>query len=236
MGAAHTRERLAGAALVAAALHSAPALCAWSQLLSRQLGVATRLGDSRAVALTFDDGPHPDGTPAVLDVLAQGGARATFFLVGEQVERRPALAREIVAAGHSVALHCHRHRNLLRLAPHQVRRDLGRARDAIEHACGRRPRLYRPPYGVLTASALVEARRLGCRPCLWSRWGRDWRSAATPRSIAAELCAGLGGGDVLLLHDSDSYSARDSWRATAAALPKVLDAIEAAGLRPGFIE
>ena len=69
------------------------------------------------MALTFDDGPHPQGTPAVLSALAAHGARATFFLVGEQVERRPALAREVHDAGHEVALHCHRHRNALRLTP-----------------------------------------------------------------------------------------------------------------------
>src|SRR3954452_22020216 len=70
------------------------------------------------VALTFDDGPHPQGTPAIMEALAAAGARATFFLVGEQVERRPALAAELVAAGHEVALHGHRHRAMLRLTAH----------------------------------------------------------------------------------------------------------------------
>ena len=79
------------------------------------------------VALTFDDGPHPEGTPAVLEVLARAGARATFFLVGEQVQRRPALAAEIVAAGHAVALHGYRHRPQLRLSAGEVRDDIGAA-------------------------------------------------------------------------------------------------------------
>jgi peptidoglycan-N-acetylglucosamine deacetylase len=198
--------------------------------------VKAELADPTAVALTFDDGPHPDGTSAALDVLADHGVTATFFLVGEQVERRPDLAARIAAAGHEVALHCHRHRNLLRLAPHQVSRDLGRAYGAIHEATGRRPRLYRPPYGVLTSAALLEARRLRCRPVLWSRWGRDWRARATAGSIASELCDGLAGGEVLLLHDSDSYGAHDSWRATVAALPRVLRKIESAGLRPALVE
>jgi peptidoglycan-N-acetylglucosamine deacetylase len=222
-------------ALVAAAVNAAPALCAWSSGLRRRLGVEYELADRSAVALTFDDGPHPNGTPAILEALAEHGVTATFFLVGEQVERRPQLAARIVAEGHEVGLHCHRHRNLLRLPPHQVWRDMERARGAIEQAAGVPLRLYRPPYGVLTTSALAAARRLGLRPVLWSRWGRDWRAAATPATISAELCGDLTGGEVLLLHDSDAYSALDSWKRTAAALPRVLSTLEWAGLRPARI-
>src|SRR3954451_23904838 len=87
------------------------------------LGIARTFGGD-GVALTFDDGPHPQGTPAVMEALAAAGATATFFLVGEQVERRPALAAELVAAGHEVALHGHRHRVLLRLRPAAVAADL----------------------------------------------------------------------------------------------------------------
>src|SRR6266540_3949028 len=103
--------------------------------VSEGLGI-TRTVDGDGVALTFDDGPHAQGTPAVLEALAAAGARATFFLVGEQVERRPALAAEIAAAGHEVALHCHRHRNLLRLRPSQVSADLVRAVAVIGEATG----------------------------------------------------------------------------------------------------
>lgn len=188
--------------------------------------------DKGGVALTFDDGPHWHGTPAVLDTLRDARATATFFLVGEQVERRPALAAEIADAGHEVGVHCQRHRNLLRLTPGQVADDLRRAHDRIAEATGREPRLYRPPYGVLSAAALATARRHGWEPVLWSRWGRDWRARATAESVAAEAAAGLTGGEVVLLHDADYYSAPGSWRTTAAALPRVLDAIATAGLRP----
>src|SRR5436305_13745898 len=82
---------------------------------ARALDLPLTLGDAPGVALTFDDGPHPEGTPAVLEVLAGAGARATFFVVGEQVQRRPELVREMVAAGHVVALHGHRHRLQTRL-------------------------------------------------------------------------------------------------------------------------
>jgi peptidoglycan-N-acetylglucosamine deacetylase len=209
----------------------APGLAAPVPALRRPLGVADRIDDAGAVALTFDDGPHPQGTPAVLETLRERDARATFFLAGEQVEARPALAAEIVAAGHDVAVHCRRHRNLLRLAPWQVADDLRRAEAVIADASGREPRLYRPPYGVLNAAALRYARARGWTPLLWTRWGRDWERRATPASIAARVTDGLRGGDVLLLHDADYYSALGSWQKTAAALPRVLDACEAAGLR-----
>ncbi len=196
------------------------------------LGIEDRTASGRGYALTLDDGPHAQGTPAVLKILAAAGAKATFFLVGEQVQRDPALAHEIAAAGHSIGLHCHRHRNLLRLSPGQVRADIARAEAIIAEATGREPRLYRPPYGILNASALRLARGRGWRTLLWTRWGRDWEARATPQSIAARLTGGAGEGSVLLLHDADDYSAAGSWRRTVAALPQILDTLAARGLQP----
>jgi peptidoglycan-N-acetylglucosamine deacetylase len=203
----------------------------WSGL-RRSLGVEDRTTSGSGYALTFDDGPHAQGTPAVLEILAGADVRATFFLVGEQVRRNPGLAGEIVAAGHAIALHCDRHRNLLRLAPWQVRADIARAREAIESATGRAVGLYRPPYGVLNATALRVAREHGWRTLLWSQWGRDWEARATPESIAARVTDGAGEGSVLLLHDADDYSEPDSWRRTVAALPRVLDTLAQRGLQP----
>jgi len=196
------------------------------------LGVEDRTASGSGYALTFDDGPHPQGTPAVLEVLAHTGVSATFFVVGEQVRRNPALLGEIRAAGHQVGLHCDRHRNLLRLAPWQVREDIRRAHDAIEQAGGGTPTLYRPPYGVLNAAALAIARRRGWRTMLWSHWGRDWEARATPQSIAALLTDDAGEGSVLLLHDADDYGAPSSWRRTVAALPRALETLHERGLQP----
>lgn len=187
------------------------------------------------VALTFDDGPHAQGTPAVLDALARAGARATFFVVGEQVEREPALTREIAAAGHSLALHGHRHRNMLRLAPRAFAADFVHGCDAIAAATGMRAELYRPPYGIFSVAGLRFVRRSEMGVLLWSRWGHDWRARITPAAIADELTNGVTAGDVLLLHDADHYSAADSWKRTAAALPRVLDAIARAGLQTATV-
>jgi peptidoglycan/xylan/chitin deacetylase (PgdA/CDA1 family) len=197
--------------------------------VQRRLDGAAAAG---SVALTFDDGPHPQGTPAVLDVLAARGVRATFFLVGEQVARDPGLAREIAAAGHAVALHGHRHRNLMRVGPRALAADLDRAADVIATATGTAITRYRPPYGIFSPAGLALARRRDWAPTLWSRWGRDWRRFTTAERIAATVTRDLTAGDVLLLHDADHYSARDSWRRTVAALPLVLDAIAATGLAP----
>ena len=194
-------------------------------------GVRDRTSDGAGVAQTFDDGPHAGGTPAMLSVLADAGATATFVLVGEQVERNPSLAAAITAAGHGIGLHCHRHRNLLRLTPGQLRDDLRRALAAIGDAAGAAPRLYRPPYGIFNAAAFGAARTLGCEPVLWTREGHDWKAGATPESIASQITARVRAGDVLLLHDADDYSAPGSWRRTAAALPVVLEEIERRGLR-----
>jgi peptidoglycan-N-acetylglucosamine deacetylase len=200
--------------------------------LRRSLGVEDRTASGRGYALTFDDGPHAQGTPAALEILAGAGVQATFFLVGEQVRRNPALAREILAAGHRIGLHCDRHRNLLRLAPWQVREDLARALQTIEDVTGCSPVLYRPPYGVLNAAALRLARGHGWRTLLWSQWGRDWEARATPESIATRVTDGIDEGSVLLLHDADDYSAPGSWRRTTAALPRVLETVAEHGLRP----
>ncbi|HEY7961787.1 MAG TPA: polysaccharide deacetylase family protein [Solirubrobacteraceae bacterium] len=209
-----------------------PALAPHLPFLCRALGIEDHAAGGEGYALTFDDGPHREGTPAVLEILAARHTPATFFLVGEQVRRDPALAREIAAAGHTVGLHCDRHRNLLRLTPRQTRIDIDRAQASIEDATGAAIALYRPPYGVLNPSALRLARRRGWRTLLWSDWGRDWEKRATPQSIARRVTAGAGPGSVLLLHDADDYSAPGSWRRTVAALPAVLDALGERGLRP----
>jgi peptidoglycan/xylan/chitin deacetylase (PgdA/CDA1 family) len=167
----------------------------------------------------------------VLETLREAGATATFFLVGEQVVRRPALAAEIVAAGHRVELHCHRHRNALRLTAGQVVEDAERARAAIEEASGQAIADHRPPYGIYSRSALRAVRARGWRPVLWSRWGRDWTRGATADSIARRATAAVGDGDIVLLHDADYYSVPGSWARTAAALPIILEELDSRGLK-----
>jgi peptidoglycan/xylan/chitin deacetylase (PgdA/CDA1 family) len=220
-----------GSAAAAAAWWT-PALAPIVPGVAEALGLPRRIDDSAGVALTFDDGPHPEGTPAVLEALEAANAKATFFLCGEQVEREPALAAEIVAAGHAAAIHGYRHRNMLRLPPRTFVEDLERGIAAIEDAVGLRPEMYRPPYGIFSYPGMVEVRARRLRSLLWSRWGHDWRATRPPQKIAAEVTRELDAGEVLLLHDADHYSEPGCWRGTVAALPMVLERVRSAGLRP----
>jgi peptidoglycan/xylan/chitin deacetylase (PgdA/CDA1 family) len=194
------------------------------------LGLPRRLAGADGVVLTFDDGPHPEGTPAVLELLAEARLRAAFFLVGEQVRQRPELAARIRGAGHLVGLHGDRHRLQTRLSAAAVAADLERGAEAIEAATGEAVSWHRPPYGVYSPSGLAAARAAGLRPLLWSRWGKDWRKFTTPERIAARTTRDLGAGDVILLHDADFYSSRDSHRRTTAALPLIISELNRLGL------
>jgi peptidoglycan/xylan/chitin deacetylase (PgdA/CDA1 family) len=191
------------------------------------------LGTPGHVALTFDDGPHPSGTPAVLAALAELGWRATFFMLGTQVRAHPGVAAAVADAGHEIALHGDEHRYLFARSPHGIRDDLTRGVGALRAATGADPRWFRPPYGVLTAAGVGAARRLGLRTLLWTAWGRDWLPGATPRSVVQQLGRGVLDGGTMLLHDSDVTAAPGSWRVTVAALPMLADELARRGLRVG---
>lgn len=218
-------------AAAGAAAWATPALAPVVPWVAAALRLPRRSALPGTVAITFDDGPHARGTPAVLEALGAAGVHATFFLIGEQVRRAPMLAAELAAAGHVVAVHGDRHRNLLRLTPRALTDDLDRAAATIADATGTAPSLHRAPYGIYSPAALFVVRARGWTPLLWSRWGGDWRRDATAASVASTVADGACEGDVLLLHDSDHYSAPGSWRATAAALPAVLAAVAEMGLR-----
>ena len=182
------------------------------------------------VALTFDDGPHPDTTPTVLDSLDELGVRATFFCLGELVERHPGVLQLILERGHEVGLHGQRHVHHLARSARFIRRDLAAGLTALERE-GVRPRFYRPPYGQVSGGTLVAARSLGLELVLWSAWGREWRDP-DPASVAQRIGRRLGPGSIVLLHDTEHTSPPGSWRVGLAALPLVVADCERRGLRP----
>ncbi len=186
------------------------------------LRIQRTLPGVRGVAITFDDGPHPEGTPAVLQILAEADIKATFFLVGEQVERRPALAAEIARQGHLIALHGYRHRPQPAMTQKAVQQDVARGMSAIQSATHTVPAWHRPPYGVYSPAGLAAARARRLRPLLWSRWGKDWRRFTTPARIASRATANVRPGDVILLHDADFYSSKGSHERTAQALELIV--------------
>ncbi|MEU8123845.1 polysaccharide deacetylase family protein [Spirillospora sp. NPDC049024] len=217
---------------VALLAHALPA-ATWLPPLRRLTPRLAGRGGARHVALTLDDGPDARSTPLFLDELARLGCDATFFVLGTMLQRSPALGRRIVADGHEIAVHGWHHDNPLRTRPGRVAAEMRRTVRLIEDVCGVSPAWYRPPYGVLSAEALVAARRAGLRPVLWTAWGKDWTASATPRSVLAALSPGLVGGATLLLHDSDATSAPGAWRASLGALPDVVATCRATGLAVG---
>jgi peptidoglycan/xylan/chitin deacetylase (PgdA/CDA1 family) len=179
------------------------------------------------VALTFDDGPDPDATPAVLDALDALDMRATFFLVGEQVEAHPKLAQEIAQRGHDVQAHCFDHTDHEALP--DPAHDLRQTIEAIVNATGVAPTHQRPPYGRFTPASHAACLEAGLQPVYWSAWGKDWEDLA-PDRIADFVSRDLSDGLVILLHDSARYASRPSARATAAAIPLIAAAMAEASL------
>ena len=225
------------AALVAAQL--LPAMVGIPGVPRLVPGAAGR-GRPDHVAVTFDDGPHPDGTPAVLEQLRRRGARATFFVLGEQLHRYPDIGRRIAGDGHEIAVHGWNHRPLPVRSPFLIARELADTCDLIYSTTSAIPQWYRPPYGVATATAIVAAQMLGLRPVWWTRWGKDWARGATTASISTAIIGrtagrGLHGSDTVLLHDSDEYGTPGSWRATVQALPRILSQISDVGAIAGTL-
>jgi peptidoglycan-N-acetylglucosamine deacetylase len=161
-----------------------------------------RTSDPRTIALTFDDGPNPAATPALLDLLDRHEVRATFFLIGRFVRKCPALAADIVSRGHLVANHTETHPNLGLLSPRKIADELSRCREAIATATGRDAAWMRPPFGFRGPQLHRAVRRAGfAGVAMWSLWLWDWYPQPAERIIRRLRRA--SGGDIVLLHDGD---------------------------------
>jgi peptidoglycan/xylan/chitin deacetylase (PgdA/CDA1 family) len=228
MTAMSARTLVAAGAVAGLSVHAGPALSSLTVVRRRWPSLAG-IGATDQVALTFDDGPDPVGTPRFLEMLAERRVHATFFVLGRMLAASPSLALEITAAGHELAVHGWDHRNLLLRGPRATRDDIARTRDVIGNLTGRAPLWWRPPYGLLSGAGLLAAAQLRLQPVLWTAWGRDWETRATRHSVLETAKRDLSGGGTLLLHDSDCTSAPGSWRTTLAALPDVLDLCDAHG-------
>ena len=158
-------------------------------------------GDRPEVALTYDDGPGTS-TAAVLELLEHHGARATFFMVGSEVERDPDLAREVMAAGHEIGSHSMHHLDHAQVTPGEAVADMVAGAQAIADRLGFEPRLYRAPYGRFVPETVAEADRRGWTCVHWSALGEDWDASATARSVTDCILPDLQPGAIILLHDS----------------------------------
>ena len=233
VAAAPARWPWAAAALAADHLASAaaglwPASCLLGPNLSRLPAAAARRGE---VALSFDDGPDPRVTPAVLEQLAGGGVRASFFCIGRRAESHPEVVAELARRGHRVENHSYSHPYAFScLPPPALRREVRRAQEILTRAAGRPPRFFRAPAGLRSWLLERELAAAGLHLASWSRRGFDAVSR-DPRRIARRLLAGLRAGDVLLLHDGSAALDRGGRPVVLELLPRLLDELAARGLR-----
>lgn len=228
------RRRLLAAGLsTGLGLWCGPSAASIGPLRRRALPRLAGITDGSHVALTFDDGPDPVSTPSFLDLLDAHQRRATFFLMGEHVAAHPRLVADMSRRGHELGVHGWDHRPTALTSPARLTTELTRTAGLLSDVSGRPVRWYRPPYGVLSAAALVAARRAGLRTVLWSAWGRDWEARATPASVVRIVERTLRPGGTVLLHDTDRTSAPGSWITTLAATASLLDAWAEAGWQVG---
>ena len=202
-----------------------PALEKWIRRgvspLAYPLGTITQVDTREPVAaLTFDDGPDPEWTPPLLDVLARHGARATFFMVGARAERHPELVRKVAAAGHAIGNHSWDHPSLVGLGAAQRRQQIRRCEQALAPYG---ERLFRPPHGHQTAASFVDARRLGYRVVTWSMVAEDFRGEDGD-TVLGLLRARVRPGSIALLHDS-LYTAGDERHRDRTATLWAVDAL-----------
>lgn len=193
------------------------------------LGPALVGGEPREVALTFDDGPSEPYTAEILDILRAHRAPATFFLCGENAERHPELVRRILAEGHEIGNHTYSHPYLYLKSRAGIAAEIDRTQDVLQRVCGRRPTLFRPPFGVRGLPLWSVLRERGMRMVLWSVRGYDGRLDA--EGVARTTLEQLKPGAIILLHDGFETQPADriDRSATVRALPAIIDGVRKAG-------
>ncbi len=224
---------VAGALVADHALLAAAGLWPRSRLLGPNL---RRQPPERAargeVALTFDDGPDPDATPGVLEILSRAGCRASFFCVGRRAQRHPGLVADMAAAGHGVENHTHRHlKRFSLLGPRGVAREVDGAQAALTALAGRPPSYVRAPAGLRNLCLEPVLARRGLRLASWTRRGFD-SLHGDAMAVAGRLLRRAAAGDILVLHDGGGARDGRGRPVVLEALPRVLDGLSRAGLRP----
>ena len=186
----------------------------------------------REVALTIDDGPDPQVTPAVLDLLDAHAARATFFCIAAHAQAHPALCREIVRRGHSVQNHSLRHSHRFSLfGPSAIAREIESAQDALSQITGQAPRFFRAPAGLRNVFLAPVLHKLDLQLVSWTRRGFD-TARSEPAGVLARLTHGLAAGDIVLLHDGNAALTSSGKPVVLEVLPDLLRRFAQAGLRP----
>ena len=180
----------------------------------------------RRIALTFDDGPDPEWTPRVLDILATHGVRGTFFLVGHRAARAPETARAIAAGGHEIGSHGWSHASLWRCGPWKTAEEIDRAQATLTELGGTPPRFFRPPWGMVNAAMFPVLRTRGLRPVFWSIQPEGLRAAAAAAQ-ASYVVRRAHPGAIVDLHDAEGTPGAPA--RLVEALPAMIHGLRAAG-------
>lgn len=179
--------------------------------------------DGMSIALTFDDGPNCAYTKKILDILDEFGIKATFFMIGTNVEREPELAAEVAARGHEIGNHTYEHDRPWRLDKAQLLCELTRTSDAIKKAGGTAPCLFRPPEGVISGFITPCAVEMGYNIILWSVDTRDWECRTTVDSVVSNIRENIHPGGIILCHDGVSRSDSVTPAALRIIIPELLE-------------
>jgi peptidoglycan/xylan/chitin deacetylase (PgdA/CDA1 family) len=179
--------------------------------------------DGRYIAMTFDDGPSPETTPRLLDILKQRNIKATFFMIGQNAERNPEIVKRILAEGHEIGNHSWTHPQLAKLSDDRVTEEITKTQNAIQNAAGYTPTLLRPPYGSITSrqKEWIES-KFGLSVILWSVDPFDWKRPGAS-VIEQRILAGAQPGAIILSHDIHKQ--------TVDSMPDTLDALAAKGYK-----
>ena len=210
---------IAGAAgLAAAGVASYGAIAPESELFGKTLH---RLADPKQLALTYDDGPNDPHTLNLLDVLAKHGVKATFFVIGKHVAAKPAIARRIAAAGHTVGNHTYTHPNLAFCNEERIRRELSDCEKILQDTVGDHSKLFRPPFGARRPRVFKVARDMGFTPVMWSVTCYDWKPTTAER-VERHAVRQISRGDIILLHDGGHIALGADRAHTVAATERMI--------------
>jgi len=194
-------------------------------------GVVYWHGDStqNKIALTFDDGPQDVYTPQILDILKKYGVKATFFLIGKNVEAFPGVAKRIAQEGHCIGNHTYSHPDLVLKTKEHIRLELQKTEEAIYNATGIKPYLFRPPYGADNHWVALEVENLGYVIIQWSVSGLNGRNDLQFDKLAQKVITNTKNGSIILLHDGNRLSNKIDRSQIIKALPIIIETLQQQG-------
>lgn len=176
----------------------------------------------KSIALTFDDGPDPIYTMAILDILKEKDIKATFFLVGNKMKKYPQVTERIFEEGHCLANHTYTHIDLRKKSFKEILAEIQQTEQILVNVCGDSKKLFRPPWGHITNSEKESLKKLGYKIVLWDVDSKDYKSGISVSNIIDNAMTGIGKNKIILFHDSD-YQEKESRENTVLALPVIID-------------